>query len=99
DPVSVSDDNGHFVMNSTEPFDAAGVDVEARGFAKSIFKKLAPGGTVHELKLTEGTTLKGRVMSNGKPLGGIEIGVAGADRDPEIFAGSYSVATDKEGRF
>jgi peroxiredoxin/uncharacterized GH25 family protein len=99
DPVAVSDDAGEFTINSAEPFDAVGVDVEAAGFAKGIFQRLATGGEVHMLKLDEGVTVKGRVLHDGKPLRGIDMGIAGANRRSEIFVGDYTVATDTNGAF
>lgn len=99
DPVAVTDSNGKFIINSSRSFDAAGVDVEARGFAKAIFQSLAAGDTEHTLKLTEGATLKGRVVKDGQPMAGVEIGVAGADRNSEVFVGDFSVATDADGNF
>ncbi len=99
DPLAVTDDDGQFVINGQTAFDAAGVDVVARSFAKGIFSSLATGGKIHELKLTEGAALKGRVLKDGKPLAGVEIGVSGAERSSEIYVGNFSVATDAEGRF
>ncbi|HEX5219148.1 MAG TPA: redoxin domain-containing protein [Verrucomicrobiae bacterium] len=99
DPVAVSDFAGEFVINGQTAFDAAGVDVVARGFAKRVFQKLATGDTRHELKLTEGVTLKGRVVKEGQPLPGVEIGVAGTERRAEIYIGDFSVATDQNGEF
>jgi thiol-disulfide isomerase/thioredoxin len=99
DPVAVSDDSGVFTINGREPFQAAGIDIEARGFAKAIFQKLATGDKIHELKLTEGTVIKGRVMKNGQPLVGVEVGVAGADRSSEVYVGDFRVATDANGQF
>ena len=99
DPVAVTDNHGNFVIRSTRPFDAAGIDVEAASFAKRVFQRLATGGKVHELKLTEGTSIKGRLLKDGKPVGGVQMGVAGSDRSSEIFVGDYVVGTDKDGRF
>ena len=99
DPLAVSDDSGNFVINSTNSFDAAGVDVEARGYAKAVFQSLATGDTNHTLRLTEGAVLKGRVMKGGQPLAGVEVGVAGAERNSEVFVGDFTVGTDKDGRF
>jgi len=98
-PVAVSDALGSFEIDGTEAFDAAGVGVEARGLAKGIFQHLATGETNHVLRLAEGVALKGRVLKRGKPLSGVEIGVAGAERRSEVFAGDFSVATDKNGEF
>jgi peroxiredoxin/uncharacterized GH25 family protein len=99
DPVAVTDDAGEFAINSTEPFEAVGVDVEAAGFAKGIFQKLATRGEVHKLKLNEGVTVKGKVLRDGKPLAGVDMGIAGADRNSEIFVGDFTVGTDTNGAF
>lgn len=99
DPVAVSDTNGNFVITSHNPFDAAGVDVEARGFAKGIFQNLATGGAMHTLKLTEGAMLKGRVMQNGKPLASVVVDVSGANRECSVYVGDFSIATDADGKF
>jgi thiol-disulfide isomerase/thioredoxin len=99
DPVAVTDDAGKFVIRGTEPFTAVGVDVEARTYAKRVYQRLATGETVHELKLTEGVSVEGRLVKDGKPVPHAEVGIAGADRNSEIFVGDYSVATDDEGRF
>ena len=99
DPLAVTDERGEFVINGQTTFEAAGVDVVARGFAKGIFQSLATGGKVHELKLAEGASLKGRVLKDGKPLAGVEIGVSGTERRSEVYVGNFSVATDADGRF
>ena len=99
DQVAVTDDAGLFVLNGETPFDAVGVEVEARGFAKGVFQKLAAGEKVHELKLTEGAGVKGRLLKDGLPVAGVELSVSGADRSSEIYVGDFSVGTDKEGRF
>jgi len=99
DPVAVSDSDGNFIITSRKPFDAVGVDVEARGLAKGIFQNLETGGAVHTLKLTEGATLTGRVVQNGKPLVGVEIDMSGANREASAYVGDFSIATDAEGKF
>jgi len=99
DQVAVTDEEGMFALNSESPFDAVGVDVEAGGFAKGIFQHLVSGGKVHELKLTEGASVKGRLVKEGKPVPGVEIGICGADRNAETYVGDFTVGTDNEGRF
>lgn len=99
DQVAVSGADGKFLITSRKPFDAAGVDVEARGLAKGIFRDLATGGQFHALKLTEGSVLKGRVLQNGKPVAGVEINVSGANREASAYIGDFSIATDEDGRF
>lgn len=99
DPAAVTDENGAFVLHGAKPFDSAGVSVEARAMARGVFQRLATGDTVHELKLTEGVSVEGLVVLDGKPLAGVEIGISGADRSSESYVGNFSVATDEDGRF
>jgi beta-lactamase regulating signal transducer with metallopeptidase domain/uncharacterized GH25 family protein len=99
DQLAVTDDDGKFVINAEDKFDAIGVDVEAHGFAKGVFQSLATGGEIHELKLTEGATVKGRLVKEGQPLAGVDICISDDDRRAEAYAGNFSVGTDKDGRF
>jgi peroxiredoxin/protocatechuate 3,4-dioxygenase beta subunit len=99
DQIAVSDEHGLFTINGQNSFDAVGIDVEARGYAKGIFPHLSTGGKVHELKLTEGASVKGRLVKDGKPLSGIEIGISGVEREASVYIGDYSVGTDKDGKF
>ncbi len=99
DQVAVTDDDGMFVINGETPFDAVGVEVEGRAFAKGVFQHLARGGKIHELKLTEGAAVRGRLVKDGQPVSGVEIGVSGAERRTEIYVGDFAVGTDKDGGF
>ena len=99
DSMAVTDALGMFTLHGQAPFDAVGVDIEARGLAKGIFERLSTGDMVHELKLTEGVSVQGRLVRDGKPLPGVEVGISGADRSSQVFVGHYSVATDGDGRF
>lgn len=99
DALAVTDNSGQFVIHSTERFDAAGVDIEAPLLAKRVFQRLETGGKVHTLKLAEGVSIKGRLMKDDKPVAGVQMGVAGAERRSEIFVGDFIVGTDTDGRF
>lgn len=99
EPVAVSDTNGYFIITSRKPFDSIGVEVEARGLAKGIFQNLASGDEIHTLKLTEGTTIIGRVVQDGKPVAGVDIDVSGANREASAYVGDFSIATDANGKF
>ncbi len=99
DQVAVTDEDGRFVINGETPFDAVGVEVEARAFAKGMFQRLASGGKVHELRLTEGAAVKGRLVKDGQPMAGVEIGISGADRSSDVYVGDFSVGTDMDGEF
>jgi protocatechuate 3,4-dioxygenase beta subunit len=99
DAQVVSDDDGLFEIRGETEFDAVGVEVEGRGLAKGIFTSLAAGDKVHDLKLNRGATVKGRLVRDGKPVSGVEVGISGADRSAEIYVGNFKEPTDKDGRF
>jgi beta-lactamase regulating signal transducer with metallopeptidase domain/uncharacterized GH25 family protein len=99
DPLAVTDENGEFIITAKKPFDMLDVKVTARAFADKIFSKLASGGAQHELTLTEGATLTGRVLSAGKPLAGVSVGISGVDRREPNYLGHFEVGTDAHGRF
>ena len=99
DNLAVSDDDGSFVINAIEPFDAAGLVVEAGGLAPRLFPNLPAGDTVHELRLTAGVTVTGRVVRDGEPVPGVTLGLQGTSQGMDHYAGDFSVATGPEGRF
>lgn len=95
----VSDGRGRFSLFSSKPFDRVTFLVEARGFAKRYFNDLKSGTKPHDLTLTEGATVSGRLVKDGKPLSGIEVGLCGVDREAGKFIGDFTVATERDGRF
>jgi len=99
DQMAVTDEAGKFMIAGTQPFDAVGVDVEARGLAKGVFHKLTTGDKVHELQLNRGVSVTGRLMKDGKPVSNVQVGISGAERSSEVYVGNFSVGTDDDGRF
>jgi beta-lactamase regulating signal transducer with metallopeptidase domain/uncharacterized GH25 family protein len=100
DPLAVTDENGKFLITANRSFDTMTVVVEARLFARGSFEKLRSGGVENELKMTEGSTLTGRVLLNGKPLKDITVGVSGAERgELSHFLGHLEVGTASNGVF
>ena len=99
EPLVVSDGQGRFSLFASKPFDRVTFLVEARGFAKRYFNDRKSGTKPHDLTLTEGATVSGRLVKGGKPLSGIEVGLCGVDRGAGEFIGDFTVATDPDGRF
>jgi beta-lactamase regulating signal transducer with metallopeptidase domain/uncharacterized GH25 family protein len=99
DPLAVTDGNGEFLITAQKPFEMMTVEVEARTYANKTFNKLASGAARHDLVVTEGATLTGRVLFKGKPLGGVSVGLSGVDRTAGNFLGHFEVGTDRLGRF
>ena len=99
DPLAVTDENGEFLITSQKPFELMDVKVSARGLANKTFTELASGNSVHELTLTEGAAVRGRVLFNGQPVTNASIGVVSVNRDMEHFTGNFDIGTDSDGRF
>ena len=99
DPLAVTDEQGQFLLSAREPFASLDVRVEAQTFANKQFNNLASGPVPHKLTLTEGVTVKGRVVWQDKPLAGVSIGMVSVDRGVENYTGNFDVGTDSEGRF
>ena len=99
DPLAVTDQGGDFLITSQKPFDQMDVRVSARGFANKNFTELASGAGVHELTLTEGAAVRGRVLFNGQPVTNVTMGVVSVNRDMEHFTGNFDIGTDSDGRF
>ena len=98
EPLAVSDTNGEFVITAKKPFDRMSVSVEARALAKGKFLRLACGQQ-HVLRLGEGVTVAGRVMSGGTGVARTSVGLVSVDRGMEGFTGDYEIGTNDEGRF
>ena len=99
DPLAVTDEQGEFLLTARDPFELMDVKVNARLFANRNFQNLASGPQPHELVLTEGATLTGRVLNHGQPLKSVSLGVSAVDRSAGNYLGNFEIGTDAEGRF
>lgn len=97
DLLAVTDEDGGFIITTRKRFDWMTVAVEARSYAKRKFSKLS-SETVHDLTLTEGSTVLGRVLKDGSPLANISIGLVSVDLG-ENYTGDFKRATNQDGQF
>ncbi len=99
DEIAVTDATGEFEIFLGKRFDSAGLHIDAPGMARTRFAGVTPGGARHEFLLPAGAVLVGRVVRDGKPVPGINIGVASVDRGAGTFTGDFVVGTDTNGVF
>ncbi len=99
DPLAVTDGNGEFLITAKNPFEMMTVKVTARIYADKNFNKLASGAARHELVMTEGAALTGRVLLDGKPLAGVSVGVSAVERAAGSYLGHFEVGTGDHGNF
>lgn len=99
DPLAVTDEAGDFLLTGDKPFDTMDVTVEALGFAKKHFHRLPSGTKPNELAVTLGGSVSGRVLLDGKPLGGVAMGMVSVSRIIDEYAGNFEFAAQPDGRF
>jgi protocatechuate 3,4-dioxygenase beta subunit len=106
DPLAVTNDNGDFEISYNRPAYQMLVAVEARTKAQKF--SIMPTGTRRQtIVLSDGAAIRGRLVANGKPVGGAEIGLYGRERggfgkDLNIVGSPYSeirVGTQEDGYF
>jgi beta-lactamase regulating signal transducer with metallopeptidase domain len=99
DLVAVSNEQGEFLMTSATPRGQFLVKISARGYAPRNAIDLAAGTGVREVVLSEGASLSGRVLRDGKPLKNFKLGVVSTTRIAQFFAGPFEIGTTADGRF
>jgi hypothetical protein len=99
DAASVTNQRGEFLLTGNEGDLGYDLTVECRGFTKKLVPLLPTGEKVHEISLTEGATVTGRIVFDGKPAADVAVGLCQCDRGHLTFVGAYSSATGKDGHF
>jgi hypothetical protein len=99
DPLAVTNLRGEFALAANSPIHDLSVKVEARSLAPRIFHELSPAAGPRDLGLTEGASVSGRLVIEGKPVAGAVIGLVQSDRSMGHYLGDKQVGTDAEGRF
>lgn len=98
EPLAVTDERGQFVLLcKTSRVDAVHATISARGLATKWFE-LKPAGD-YLLRLLDGVTVSGQIISNGKPLKGVSVGASSTERQCGIFLDCDTTATDGNGYF
>ena len=94
----LSNTNGEFILSRKDPFLRLQVEVHATGLAPANFWLDVTNG-VTTIELGVGAVVKGRVLKDGKPLGGLRIGISGKDRSSDVYAGHYETKVNADGTF
>jgi beta-lactamase regulating signal transducer with metallopeptidase domain len=99
DPLAVTDEDGQFLLAAKEAFQSTDFRVQARAFANKTFTNITSGTDRHDLVMTEGSSVTGRVLYNGKPLPNVSVGMVSEDRRMDRYTGNFNVGTGADGRF
>jgi len=106
DPLAVTNDKGEFEVTYAEPASKMLLLVEARRMAPR-FVVLPTGATRETVPLHEGAVIRGRLVANGKPVGGAEIGLIAREKggfgaDLSMVGNAYAemrIGTQEDGSF
>jgi Carboxypeptidase regulatory-like domain len=109
-PVSIrlpfTNEKGEFEIFYDRAVLEALILVEARGMAPKLFNHLSAGLERHSLTVTESAILRGRLVEDGKPVPGAEIGLIATQRgmgaNLKLFGSPYEeirIGTQSDGTF
>lgn len=97
DAMAISDANGEFHIAGPKPFTAVHVVIEKQGLAKR-WARLEPGKTLL-LRMSQGVSVKGRLVFKGQPLRNVKLGIGTVERQCGVYLKGFHTTTDEEGRF
>ena len=98
DQLSLTNAKGEFALRIPAADAKLDVLVTARSLAPHIERMLAPGQS-KTIQLTEGSTITGHVMRDGKPLAGARVGFVQSNRASSGFLGRFEIGTNRDGLF
>jgi uncharacterized GH25 family protein len=95
--VAFTDQQGGFVFRARENIVGCDFIIDARGYVERSFSEVPPSPGTIEYKLSQGTSLTGRMLKDGKPVPDAGVGIYGVNGGD--FINRDSALTDANGRF
>jgi uncharacterized GH25 family protein len=98
DQMAVTNEQGEFEIAYSKPAVRMILNVNARGKAPKLFTE--PTGEDRKIMtVSDGATIQGRLVYNGKPVANAEIGVATHERAAGSTYGEVRIGTHEDGTF
>lgn len=98
DIVAVSNKEGEFEMAYSKPAQSMILQVAPRGMAPKLVT-LPTGATRQSITVTDGAVIRGRLVSNGKPVANAEFGLSTHSRISGTFFQEIRIGTNEKGEF
>lgn len=95
--LAYTDQRGEFAFQPRENIIACSFTIQADGCVSRSFDEVPPGASTNVYQLSQGASLTGRLMKDGKPVPDAGIGIYGLNGGN--FINRESVVTDSNGRF
>ena len=98
DLIAVTNDKGEFEIAYSKPLDAAIVQVSPRWMAPKLVT-VPTGPDRKTITVTDGATVRGRLVKNGKPVAHAEMGLTTHTNFAGESFGEVRIGTDEDGKF
>jgi hypothetical protein len=98
DLIAVTTEQGEFEIAHTKPLDSVIVQVSPRGMAPKL-ATISTGADRKTITVTEGATIRGRLLQNGKPVPYAEMGLSTHSRRSGETLPEVHIGTDENGKF
>jgi Carboxypeptidase regulatory-like domain len=98
DQMAVTNEKGEFEMAYGKPAVQMILQVSARGMASKLFTE-PTGADRQTLTVTDGATIRGRLVANGRPVGNAEIGLITHERRSGTMYSEIRIGTKEDGTF
>jgi hypothetical protein len=99
DSLAVTDEEGRFALVYAKPCKSMDLEVSARGHAETCFPGRVSGGKEHELRVSEGAAVGGRLVRDGKPVADVEITMIPGRIYGQSCFDRQTIATNDNGEF
>jgi hypothetical protein len=97
DPLAVTDENGLFTLSAAKDLSAVHARLEAPGYAKR-WVRLVPGKD-HFIRVDDGVIVRGRILSNGKPVQNGIVALVTVEREAGKSLHDFEAITNENGEF
>jgi len=96
--MTVTNDKGEFEIAYSKPAVRMILQVTARGMAPKLFTE-PTGADRKTMTVTEGATIRGRLLREGKPISNAEVGLATHSRLSGRVYPEVRIGTQEDGTF
>jgi hypothetical protein len=98
DEMAVTNEKGEFEMAYSKPAAEMILQVSARGMAPKLFTE-PTGADRKTMVVSDGATVRGRLMVNGKPVANAEVGLITHERRSGTMYSEVLIGTKEDGTF
>ena len=99
DPLAVTNARGEFELAYNQPTNKMYFAIEARGLAPKAFLNVPTGADRQTFRLSDGATVRGRLVQDGKPVAGAEVGIVSQERPNGAGYEEVRLGTQQDGSF